>query len=118
MSATIDEVVPAFAADRRQNGTRHADMADVVIEATDLERIYGEGDSAVHALRGVSVSLVRGHSDHGPRAAALPGDELVRDTDQQTYALTIKHLAPFLAKRPALSPHRPNAPTPFASRST
>jgi putative ABC transport system ATP-binding protein len=60
MSATIEDVIPAVATGGRQNGTRHTDTANVVIEATDLERIYGEGDSAVHALRGVSVSFVRG----------------------------------------------------------
>jgi putative ABC transport system ATP-binding protein len=58
MTATI-EVVPRVAAGV-QNGTRPASTSDVVIEATDVERIYGEGDSAVHALRGVSVSFVRG----------------------------------------------------------
>jgi putative ABC transport system ATP-binding protein len=54
MSATVEDVVRSVPAVRRQH------TADVVIEATDLERVYGEGDSAVHALRGVSVSFVRG----------------------------------------------------------
>jgi putative ABC transport system ATP-binding protein len=60
MSATIDRVAPALGADVRQNGAGPAAIADVVIEATDVERIYGEGDAAVHALRGVSVSFLRG----------------------------------------------------------
>jgi len=60
MSANIDRVAPAVEADVRPNATGHAVLADVVIEATDVERIYGEGDAAVHALRGVSVSFLRG----------------------------------------------------------
>jgi putative ABC transport system ATP-binding protein len=60
MSATIDQVAPALEADVRQNGAGHAAIADVVIKATDVERVYGEGDAAVHALRGVSVSFLRG----------------------------------------------------------
>jgi putative ABC transport system ATP-binding protein len=32
----------------------------VVVEARDLERQYGEGDTAVHALRGVSLTVERG----------------------------------------------------------
>src|ERR1035437_1160215 len=60
MSAPIDRVAPAVEADVRPNATGHAVLADVVIEATDVERIYGEGDAAVHALRGVLVSFLRG----------------------------------------------------------
>jgi putative ABC transport system ATP-binding protein len=33
---------------------------DVVVAALDVERVFGEGDSAVHALRGVSVEFSRG----------------------------------------------------------
>ena len=33
----------------------------VVVEAHQLERQYGEGDTAVHALRGVSLEVERGH---------------------------------------------------------
>jgi putative ABC transport system ATP-binding protein len=33
----------------------------VVVEAHELERQYGEGDTAVHALRGVSLQVDRGH---------------------------------------------------------
>ena len=33
----------------------------VVVEAHKLERQYGEGDTAVHALRGVSLEVERGH---------------------------------------------------------
>jgi putative ABC transport system ATP-binding protein len=32
----------------------------VVVEARDLERQYGEGETAVHALRGVSLAVERG----------------------------------------------------------
>ena len=35
-------------------------MADVVIEASDLRREYKMGDSAVHALNGVSLSIKKG----------------------------------------------------------
>ncbi len=35
-------------------------VGGVVVEARDLERQYGEGDTAVHALRGVSLSVERG----------------------------------------------------------
>jgi putative ABC transport system ATP-binding protein len=33
----------------------------VVVQARDLERQYGEGATAVHALRGVSLDVERGH---------------------------------------------------------
>ena len=33
---------------------------DIVVAAVDVERVFGEGDSAVHALRGVSVDFSRG----------------------------------------------------------
>ena len=32
-----------------------------VVQARDLERQYGEGETAVHALRGVSLDVARGH---------------------------------------------------------
>jgi putative ABC transport system ATP-binding protein len=35
-------------------------VGGVVVEARDLERQYGEGATAVHALRGVSLSVERG----------------------------------------------------------
>jgi putative ABC transport system ATP-binding protein len=41
----------------------HADTpaaTDVVVAANDITRIYGEGDTVVHALRGVSVQIPRG----------------------------------------------------------
>ena len=34
--------------------------ADPLIEVRDLTKIYGEGDTAVHALRGVSLDIRRG----------------------------------------------------------
>ncbi len=37
-----------------------APVGGVVVEARDLERQYGEGDTAVHALRGVSLTVERG----------------------------------------------------------
>ena len=35
-------------------------VGGVVVEARDLERQYGEGETAVHALRGVSLAVERG----------------------------------------------------------
>ena len=35
-------------------------VGGVVVEAHDLERQYGEGETAVHALRGVSLAVERG----------------------------------------------------------
>jgi putative ABC transport system ATP-binding protein len=37
-----------------------ASLDGVVVAARDLERRYGEGDTAVHALRGVSLEVERG----------------------------------------------------------
>ena len=36
-------------------------VGGVVVEAHQLERQYGEGETAVHALRGVSLEVERGH---------------------------------------------------------
>jgi putative ABC transport system ATP-binding protein len=36
-------------------------LGGVVVEARELERQYGEGATAVHALRGVSLEVGRGH---------------------------------------------------------
>jgi putative ABC transport system ATP-binding protein len=36
-------------------------LNDTVVQARDLERQYGEGATAVHALRGVSLDVERGH---------------------------------------------------------
>ena len=36
-------------------------MDGVVVQASGLERQYGEGETAVHALRGVSLEVERGH---------------------------------------------------------
>ena len=41
--------------------------ADSVVEAHGLSRVYGEGDAAVHALRGVTLGVERDN----PRARAL-----------------------------------------------
>ena len=50
---SIEPVVPA----RRFQRTVNASSA--VIEATDVVRTYGEGEAAVHALRGVSLEIER-----------------------------------------------------------
>jgi putative ABC transport system ATP-binding protein len=36
-------------------------LSGTVVQARDLERQYGEGATAVHALRGVSIDVPRGH---------------------------------------------------------
>src|SRR5579884_2143783 len=36
-------------------------MNGTVVQARDLKRQYGEGETAVHALRGVSLDVQRGH---------------------------------------------------------
>ncbi len=41
-------------------------VPSTVLAATDLTRQYGEGDSAVHALRGVSLEI-----PHGQFAAVM-----------------------------------------------
>ncbi len=35
-------------------------MADILLEATGLDKVYGEGDTATHALRDVSFTLAEG----------------------------------------------------------
>ncbi len=35
-------------------------MADILLEATGLDKVYGEGDTATHALRDVSFALAEG----------------------------------------------------------
>ena len=47
---TITSAVPA----RKVEGSSEA-----VIEAAEVTRTYGEGEAAVHALRGVSLEIVR-----------------------------------------------------------
>ena len=44
---------------RRARAPRERD-APVVVSARDLARRYGEGDTAVDALRGVSLDVARG----------------------------------------------------------
>jgi putative ABC transport system ATP-binding protein len=47
--------------DRRANDPRDGDAGSgAVVAAADLTRVYGRGDSVVHALRGVSVEFPRG----------------------------------------------------------
>jgi putative ABC transport system ATP-binding protein len=36
------------------------DLSEAVVTARDVERRYGDGETAVHALRGVSVDIARG----------------------------------------------------------
>jgi putative ABC transport system ATP-binding protein len=38
----------------------HQDRRPTVVSATDVARQYGEGDTAVHALRGISLEVERG----------------------------------------------------------
>src|SRR3712207_9284834 len=41
------------------DGRRFGRSVDAVIEAAGLTRTYGEGEAAVHALRGVSLGIER-----------------------------------------------------------
>ena len=43
-----------------QNGARDGASPATVVAANDLVRRYGDGDTAVHALRGVSLAVERG----------------------------------------------------------
>jgi putative ABC transport system ATP-binding protein len=43
-----------------QNGTAGGGAVDHVVVANDLVRRYGDGDTAVHALQGVSLGIERG----------------------------------------------------------
>jgi putative ABC transport system ATP-binding protein len=43
-----------------QNGSHDGASPATVVEASDLVRRYGDGDTAVHALRGVSLGVERG----------------------------------------------------------
>jgi putative ABC transport system ATP-binding protein len=40
--------------------TAQAEESEPVVSATDLTRRYGEGDTAVDALRGVSLDVPKG----------------------------------------------------------
>ena len=51
MSASVDQSIT-----RQDSGAG----ADAVVEARDVTRRYGEGDTAVDALRGVSLDVMRG----------------------------------------------------------
>ena len=54
-------------------------VPSTVLAATDLTRQYGEGDSAVHALRGVSLEIPRGpvrRGDGAVRLRPIDGDAL------------------------------------------
>jgi putative ABC transport system ATP-binding protein len=51
VSAEETEVAPSVA----------AAVGGVAVEAHELKRQYGEGETAVHALRGVSLEVERGH---------------------------------------------------------
>jgi putative ABC transport system ATP-binding protein len=41
-------------------GPRTDDIAEAVVTARDVTRVYGEGETAVHALRGVTLDVERG----------------------------------------------------------
>src|SRR5918992_3662860 len=53
MNVKMDEDVMTAAAETRRDGRP-------VIEAREITRVYGEGDTAVHALRGCSLDVRRG----------------------------------------------------------
>jgi putative ABC transport system ATP-binding protein len=54
--------VPIFQSPHAQAPARipGADASDVLIEVRDMTKVYGTGDMAVHALRGVSLFVRRG----------------------------------------------------------
>ena len=37
-----------------------ADYQDVVARLLDVKKVYGEGETAVHALRGITFDVIRG----------------------------------------------------------
>ncbi len=43
-----------------EHGRARASQEAALIEVTDLTKVYGEGESTVHALRGVSLSVTHG----------------------------------------------------------
>ena len=45
----------------KQPGSATASSNGVAVHAVDLYRCYGEGDTAVNALRGVSLDVLTGH---------------------------------------------------------
>jgi putative ABC transport system ATP-binding protein len=53
-------VASAPAAPSEQTAARTASATEVVVRATAVTRRFGEGDSAVEALRGVDIALTRG----------------------------------------------------------
>ncbi len=58
--ARLVETFGTKESDARVNGLAEGPSQDVVVAAANVERVFGEGDSAVHALRGVSVEFSRG----------------------------------------------------------
>ncbi|MDX6572674.1 MAG: putative transport system ATP-binding protein [Gaiellales bacterium] len=54
------ETLDTNEAEGRDNGLAVHAGDDVVVAAVNVERVFGEGDSSVHALRGVSVEFTRG----------------------------------------------------------
>ena len=49
-----------------ETSERAAETAGAVVEAKELTRVYGEGDTAVHALRGCSITV-----EHGELTAVM-----------------------------------------------
>ncbi len=43
-----------------QYAVRRCPMTDPIVQVTDLERVYGRGNQAVHALAGVNLTVARG----------------------------------------------------------
>ena len=63
MSTELPDAVPES---RLNGGPRVA-----VVKGTDIVRRYGEGDTAVDALRGVSVDIAAGPADRGDGPVGL-----------------------------------------------
>src|SRR3954471_21254882 len=57
---TPDEGASAMEAVEIYAPPRHTDAGATVVSAHDLTRQYGAGETAVHALRGVSVEVASG----------------------------------------------------------
>jgi putative ABC transport system ATP-binding protein len=57
---TMSAVLPQARADELSDASRHAGAPAVVVAAEGVERRYGSGDTAVDALRGVSLEVRSG----------------------------------------------------------
>jgi putative ABC transport system ATP-binding protein len=102
---------------QEEHVSTHADTpaaTDVVVAAQDITRIYGEGDTVVHALSGVSVQIPRGQftAVMGPSGSgkstlmhilagldrptsgsvSIEGEEITTMGDQQLTLLRRRHI--------------------------